>query len=179
MRNKSIIRIALASIAILLIPFLAMQVTSGVSWNFFDFVFMGFFLFTTGLTYELVAKKSKNITYRVAVAAAILAVFLLVWINGAVGIIGSENNSANLLYFGVIFILVIGSAIANLQAAKMAKALFITAIAQALVPMIALIIFNPQSVSWGANGVLGVFIVNTFFVLLFVLSALLFLKASK
>ena len=43
-----------------------------------------------------------NKTYRRAFFVGFLGVFLLFWVNGAVGIIGSEDNPANLLYGGVV-----------------------------------------------------------------------------
>jgi len=36
-------------------------------------------------------------------------VAIIVWINGAVGITGSENNPANLLYGGVLVVGIIGA----------------------------------------------------------------------
>ena len=56
----------------------------------------------------------------------------------------------------------------------------LTAIAQALVPVIALIIWKPQVTSVEAFlGMLGVFGVNGFFVALFVGSAMLFRHAAR
>ena len=92
--------------------------------------------------------------------------------NGAVGIIGNEGNSANLMYFGVLVIGLIGASIAGLKSRGMARTLFTMALAQALVPVITLIIW-PQ-VSWGAAGVSGVFVLNAFFVMLFIISGSLF-----
>ncbi len=116
--------------------------------------------------------------YRVAVGVALAAAFLLVWVNGAVGIIGNEGNPANLMYFGVLAVGVIGALIARLEPHGMARALFATAFAQMLVPVIALIIWQPQVTSWGAAGVVGVFILNAFFATLWLGSALLFRRAS-
>jgi hypothetical protein len=59
----------------------------------------------------------------------------------------------------------------------MARALYAMAFAQFLVPVIALIIWPPPVISW-APGVVQVFVLNLFFALLFVLSALLFRRAS-
>jgi hypothetical protein len=59
-----------------------------VNWDLFDFAFMGTLLFGAGLTYELVARKMSTGAYRVAVGVAVVTAVLLVWINGAVGIIG-------------------------------------------------------------------------------------------
>ena len=99
--------------------------------------------------------------------------------NGAVGIIGNEANPANLMYFGVLAVGVIGALVARIQPNGMARALFAMALAQALVPVIALIIWPPQVISWGAAGVFGVFVLNAFFVMLFVVSALLFRRAVR
>jgi hypothetical protein len=92
-----------------------------------------------------------------------------------VGIIGSENNPVNLLYFWVLFIGIIGATIARLRPRGMAWAMFATALALACVPVIAMISGKPQFNSLQeAPGVLGVLTLNAFFALLFVVSALLF-----
>jgi len=173
---KAAIRLAIATGIILLLPLIAMQYTDEVVWDLADFVVAGVLLFGTGLAYELMARKGGTVAYRAAVGIALATVFLLVWVNGAVGIIGSENNDANLMYFGVISIGIIGAIIARLQPLGMARALFVTALAQALVPVIALTIWQPTS--WGAAGVFGVFVLNAFFVMLLVGSALLFKRAA-
>ena len=170
--RKNIIRIALVTACILLVPLVAMQFTEEVNWDLFDFAFMGTLLFGTGLAYELVARKAGAIAYRAAVGVALAAALLLVWVNGAVGIIG--NGPVNLMYFGVLAVLVIGAAVARLEPQGMARALFATALAQALVPVIALVIWKPDF----SPGVLQVFGLNAFFVILFVGSALLFRRAS-
>jgi len=73
---------------ILLVPLVAMQFTDEVGWDVADFAVFGALLFGTGLTYELVARKMGRIRYRAAIGVALGAAFLLVWVNGAVGIIG-------------------------------------------------------------------------------------------
>lgn len=164
--------------ALLLIPLVAMQFTEEVNWDLFDFAVMGAMLFGAGLAYELVARKGGATAYRVAVGLALVGVFLLVWINGAVGIIGNEGNPANLMYFGVLVVGLIGAVIVRLQPRGMAKALLAMALAQLLVPVIALMIWQPQVTSWGAAGVAGVFVLNAFFAMLFAVSALLFRHAA-
>jgi hypothetical protein len=79
--NKSIIRIALLTAFLLLIPLAAMQFSAEVTWNLFDFVVAGTLLFGSGLAYELIARKGGNTTYRSAVGVAVAAALLLVWIN--------------------------------------------------------------------------------------------------
>ena len=109
MKIKNILLIALAVGFILLLVWLAMQITDEVAWNMADFVIAGALLFGTGLAYELVARKVDSIAYRAAVGVALAAALLLVWMNLAVGIIGSEDNPANLMYIGVLAVLIIGS----------------------------------------------------------------------
>ena len=86
-------------VALLLVPFVAMQFTSEVQWDAIDFVFMGGLIGGIGFAFELLARRG-GYAFRIAAGLALLAVFLLVWLNGAVGIIGSENNDANLMYAG-------------------------------------------------------------------------------
>lgn len=113
--------------------------------------------------------------YRMAVVVALGAVLLLGWVSGAVGIIGSENQPANLLYFGVVAIGLIGVLLARFRSRGMSLAMFVMAFAQILVPVLALIIW-PQ-VSWGGVGMAGVFALNAFFAALLVGSAVLFRRA--
>jgi hypothetical protein len=100
---------------------------------------------------------------------------ILIWINGAVGLIGSEDNPANLMYGGVLAVGVIGAVIARLKPSGMARALFATALAQFLVPVVAVIIWRSDF----SPGVVPVFGLNFVFVLLFAGSALLFQHAGQ
>jgi hypothetical protein len=176
MQNKNIIRIALVTAFILLVPLVAMRFTDEVNWTWSDFVVTGTLLFGSGLTYELIARKAGNAPYRAAVGVALAAALLLVWINLAVGIIGSENNPVNLLYFCVLGVGIVGAVIARLRPRGMARAMFATACAQASVPVIALVIGKSQVRS--RQGPPGVLALNALFVLLFVVSALLFRRAG-
>ncbi len=179
-QNNRIIGIVLAAAFLLLLPLLAMQITNEVVWDLADFAVAGAFLVGTGLTYELIARKAGNIAYRAAVGVALAAALLIVWINVAVGIIGNEENPANLMYIGVLAVGITGAIIARLRPHGMARTLFATALAQALVPVIALIVGKPQLTSVEVFlGVLGVLGVNAFFVMLFVGSAWLFRRAAR
>ncbi len=177
-RRRNRWRIAAWAVAtlILLLPLIAMQFTDEVAWDLADFAVAGALLFGTGLTYELVARKMGSIAYRVAVGVALAAALLLVWVNLAVGLIGSEDELANLMYVGVLAVGIIGAIIARFQPHGMARALFATAIAQMLVAVIALIAGMHQYPGSSVSEILNV---NGFFVALFVLSALLFRRAAQ
>jgi len=64
---------------LLLIPLVAMRFTTEVNWTLLDFSVAGFLLLSTGLSCELVMRKVKNLKYRIALCAAILATLVLVW----------------------------------------------------------------------------------------------------
>lgn len=80
-----------------------------------------------------------NNAYRAAVGVALAAAFVLVWMNLAVGVIGSEDNPANLMHGGVLAAAIVGVVIARFRPRGMARALLATALAKALVAVIALI----------------------------------------
>ncbi len=171
---------AAAVTLILMVPLVAMQFTDEVAWDETDFIVAGVLLFCTGLAYELVARKGGTIAFRAAVGLALVAALILVWMNLAVGLIGSEDNPANLLYGGVLVVGIFGAIIAGFRPHGLSRGLFATSIAQASVPVIALIIWRPSVTSVEEFlGMLGVFGVNTFFVVLFVGSALLFRRAAR
>jgi len=160
---------------ILLLPLVAMQVTDEVAWDAADFAFAGALIVGTGMTYEVAAKMTGNTAYRAAVAVALAAAFLLVWVNGAVGIIGTEDNPANLMYGGVLAAGLIGAGIARFRPDGMARALVATALAQILVVAIAVI----AGMGYPASPPLEILGVNALFVALWLMSAWLFRKAAR
>ena len=169
---------AISIFAILMIPFVAMQFTSQVNWSISDFIIMGIILFSIGLTYELIARKSEKTVYHAAFGVALAGVFLLLWVNGAVGIIGSEDNPANLLYGAVLIAGILGSFMSRFKPKGMMFTLYVMALIQFLVPVFGLIIGSAND-SWGEAGVIGVFVLNAFFTMIFIISAMLFQRASE
>jgi hypothetical protein len=156
---------------LLLLPLLAMQFfpASGVNWTLSDFVVMGAMLSIACGAYELVAWLSGNTAYRAAAGVAILAGFLTVWVNLAVGMIGDEGNPYNLLFAGVLAIGLFGALFARLEARGMVRAMYATALAQALVAAVALV------AGWDPRGALF----STFFATPWLVSAALFAKAAR
>lgn len=175
-RRGSRMRIAAwaAAALLLLLPLVAMQFTDEVVWDVTDFAFAGALLVGTGVTFELAARKTGDSAYRAAVGVALAAAFILIWVNGAVGVIGSEDNPANLMYFGVLAVGIIGALLARFQPLGMARALFATALAQTSVAVIAVIAGLGQP--W--SGPLELSALNGFFVALFLGSAWLFRRAA-
>ena len=72
-------------------------------------------------------------TYLKAAALALGAALLMVVANGAVGIIGSEENPVNRLFSAVVLVGVIGSLLVGFRARRMAWVMYATAAALLLV----------------------------------------------
>ncbi len=157
-----------AAVLILLVPLIAMQFTDEVMWDLADFIFMGILLAGVGIVLELTARKTGNSAYKTGVALALAAAFITIWVNGAVGIIGNEDNDANLMYYGVLLVGVIGALIARFEAAGMVRAMVATAVAQGLVFVIALV------AGWGFTGP-----ITLFFLAFWLGAARLFQKAAS
>lgn len=114
--------------------------------------------------------------YVLAVGVALAAAAMLVWIMGAVGVLGVEGDPADRMYLGVFAVGIGGTVIARFRARGMAHAMFATALAQGLVAVIALIGGLHLSPVSSVYEVVGV---NAIFVVLFAGSALLFLRAAQ
>ncbi len=159
---------------LLLLPLIAMQFTDEVNWTPGDFLVAGALLLGVGITYELVARTTRNTAYRTAAGVALAAVLILVWVNGAVGMIGSEDNLANQMYFGVLAVGVVGTLVARFQPRGMARALIAMALAQGLVTLIA--VSAGLGEPW--NSPLQLVLLNGFFIVLYIVAAQLFLRAA-
>lgn len=122
---------------LLLAPLLAMGITDEVDWSLFDFAFMAVLIGLVGLGLELALTRGGNGYYRAAAVVALLATFFLVWLNGAVSLIGGEEEDAGVLYALVPLVGLLGAVAARFRPAGMAWALLGMALAQALVPVAA------------------------------------------
>lgn len=111
---------------------------------------------------------------RVAYGAVLGTAMLLIWVIGAVGLIGVEGDPFDLLYGGVIGVAAIGALVVRFRPAGMELALYWAAVAQCLVVVVALILGKQHHpVSSTPEIVLS----NGFFVALWVASARLFRRA--
>ena len=168
---QSIPAVALGTVLLLIVPLVAMQFSDEVDWSIIDFIIAGALLFGTGTLFVLVMRAPENIIYKCAMVLTIGTTFLLIWANLAVGLIGSGPNPGNLMYIGVLAVLIVGIYLSRFKAAGLERAMFATALALALVAAIALLagMHNyPQS------SVIEIIGVNLFFITPYVLSGLLF-----
>ena len=119
--------------ALLMLPLVAMQFTGEVNWTAGDFIVAGVILGSAGLGTEFLVRQSSSNAYRIGVVLAVLAIFVTIWSNLAVGMIGEGANTYNLLFFGVVLLALIGMIVALFRPAGMALAMLATAIAHAAV----------------------------------------------
>jgi hypothetical protein len=147
-----------------------------MNWDLLDFLAFGVMV-TVALTIVVLAgRRTRSGAYRAAAAIAALGAFLLVWVNGAVGIIGNEENDANMMFFGVLGVAAVGAVIARFRASGMARALYATAAAQVLVAAVAIVM---QAGATGANWPNGLVIITVFFAATWIVSGALFGKAAR
>jgi hypothetical protein len=76
-------------LVLLCIPIIAMQFTSEVHWNLFDFLVMGILLVLTVSVIVLVLRKFKKTSQRIMICGILLGIFFLIWGELAVGIFNS------------------------------------------------------------------------------------------
>ncbi|RZA34069.1 MAG: hypothetical protein EOP92_17630 [Lysobacteraceae bacterium] len=153
---------------LLLLPLVAMQFTREVNWTGSDFVVMGALLGIVGIAFEIAVRVARSHAYVFGAGVAVAAAFLMTWINLAVGIVGNENNPANLMFFAVIMVAVVGCLVSWLRPLGMARAMEAAAAAQAVVAAITLAIGEGQ-----------IFVFTAVFVALWLASAQLFRMAAR
>ena len=90
-QNNVFIWIALATGTILLIPLLAMQFTTEVSWDETDFIVMGSLLFGMASLFVLVARRAPR-KCPVIIGGMFIAAFLYIWAELAVGVFANLGS---------------------------------------------------------------------------------------
>lgn len=160
---------------LLVAPAIAMRFTDEVRWTISDFVFAGIVLIGAGGIAELTVRASGAWSYRFGAGLAVLASALLLWFNGAVGIIGSEDHPANMLYLGVIIAAFVGAVASRFRAAGLARAMASAAVLQVAIGVVA--VWR----GWGEgseNWPRPVIVLSIVFGLLWLASAALFNRAA-
>ncbi len=161
--------------ALLLLPLVAMQFTDEVKWTGSDFVVFGAMLAAACGAYEFAARMSGSTAYRAGAGIAVVAGFLLVWVDLAVGIIQDTAHPANLMFAGVLVVGIVGALAARFRAAGMKRALHATAGAQALAGAAGLIFFRSE----GMPQAVALTVLTVVLAALWLVSAWLFGKAAR
>ena len=157
------------------LPAAAMHLAvDGVHWTAGDFVVMGVLLGLTAGAIDLATARAGQLAHRMAGVAVAVGLFLLVWINLAVGMIGDEGHPANWLFAGVIAVIVGGAIVTRLRPAGMAATMLAAAVLQAAIGGAALVL------RWGSEGrgwPLDVIGTTGLFTLIWLMCAVLFRRS--
>jgi hypothetical protein len=97
-----------SAVALILTPLVAMQFTTQVDWDETDFIVATVIFGIVGGLIECAVRLSANWYFRFGAMFAVLAGFMVIWANLAVGMIGNENNPVNLWFVAVLFIAIAG-----------------------------------------------------------------------
>ncbi|HTU12596.1 MAG TPA: hypothetical protein VMG08_17025 [Allosphingosinicella sp.] len=123
------------------------------------------------------SQKSGTTSYRLGLAVALLAGLFQVWMNLAVGIVGSEDNPVNQGFFMVVATAGACAFTARLRAEAMVRAMLATAGVQALLGLA--IATAPATVIADAKGPLGVAVLSGGFTALWLLAAFFFHRSAR
>ncbi len=166
---------AIVGLGLITIPLVAMQFSAQVVWSIFDFGLAWTLIFGAGFTFQLISKKTENFAYKIATGLAVFASLAILWVNGAVGIIGNESNPLNLLFGMVLLMVIFGSYIARLEPGRMSRVMLSTAVTHIIVT------FSGTMIHLGLNpgySISGVFRITMMFSVVWVLSALFYRRAG-
>jgi hypothetical protein len=161
---------------LLITPAIAMRFTAEVQWTTSDFLFAGIVLIGAGVIAELAVRSSGLWSYRIGAGLAVLASVLLLWSTGAVGIIGSEDHPANLLYLGVIVAAFVGGVVSRFRADGLSLSMISAAVIQIVIGIVAVLR------GWGVgseNWPRPVIVLSIIFALIWLASAALFRRAAR
>jgi hypothetical protein len=116
-----------------------------------------------------------NALYALAVGVALGAALMMVWLMGAVGILGVEGDPADRMYFGVLAVGVVGALVVRFRPLKMTYAMMGMVLALGVVAAAALAMgmhnapYSSMLEIVGINGMFGV---------MFAVSGLLFWRSG-
>ncbi len=125
------------AVALVLTPLVAMQFTNEVNWDETDFIFAAVIFGVVGGLIELAVRLSSNWYFRFGAIFAVLAGFMVVWSNLAVGMIGNEDNPTNLWFGAVLLIAVSGAVLSRFHKRVMATSMFAAGTTQAAIGLFA------------------------------------------
>lgn len=154
---------------LMLAPAVAARLSDEMRWDPGDFLLAGSMLLAGCGLFELAMRKSGSWAYRAGAMVAAGAAFLIFLAAGAVGIVGGEDEPANLLFLGVIALAAAGALAARFRPRGLARAMAAAAAAQGAAGVAGFVLLPD---------VRGFLVATALFTPLWLLSAWLFHKAT-
>lgn len=87
--------VILGTVGVLLVPLIAMQFTSEVNWDLFDFLVAGALLLGTGSLFVLLSQKFRGAQSRIILGCMLLLLLIVIWADLAVGIFNIPGFSGS------------------------------------------------------------------------------------
>jgi hypothetical protein len=119
---KTVLRVALGALALLMAPLVASRVVEGWNWPAGAFVRVYFLFFATGMAYALIARRVQAWAYKAGVGVALAAGFALGW--STMVQTADSGHPERLWYLSVLVVGFIGACVARLKARGLALTLF-------------------------------------------------------
>lgn len=141
--NRSIWPYVAGPPLMLLIPLVAMRFTPSVAWSAGDFVVAGGLLYAVAFGLRAVFAPSGGWPSRVAGVLMVGTLFMVVWANLAVGIIGEPANFANSPYHVLVLVAFAGSLLSRFKAQRMQWVVAFTACAHTLMAFVSVGLVEP------------------------------------
>lgn len=132
--SKTTLRVALVGLGLLMVPLIASRVVEGWNWPPRAFMLVYLLFFGTGMAYSLIARRKVSWAYKAGVGVALVTGLVLGWFN-MIHVADSENP-ANLVYYSVLAVGLVGAWLAHLEARGMARTLFTMAALLALIAVV-------------------------------------------
>ena len=128
---KTMLRVALGALAVWMAPVVAAQFVEDWHWGVGGFVRVYVLFFLTGMAIALIARRMDAWSYKLGVGVALVAGFALGWSNMVH--VADSGNPANLWYYSVLVVGLVGACLARLKAPGLARTLFVMAATLALI----------------------------------------------
>lgn len=166
-RNRWRIAAWMLALGLWLLPLVAQQFSTEMNWSVGDFVAWAIMLALAAGLFDLATRASGHGAFRLGAAVAIGTGFFITWSNLAVGIIGSEDNPLNQIFFAVLAVAVFGALFVHFDAARLVRVMQATAAAQFLTAIVALVVDGAY-----------IFVITAVFVAAWLFAAELFRRAA-
>ncbi len=119
------------------LPVIASLLSSEMAWSLADFALFGSMIFGVCALYEMAMIVSSSRAYRLGFALTLFGMFVLVFANLAVGIVGSEDNPANLAFFAIPLVGIVGALWSRLSSPGLSRTLYVMAALQVAASLLA------------------------------------------
>jgi len=132
--SKTVLRVALVALGLLMVPLVASRVTPGWNWPPRAFVLVYVLFFGTGMAYALIARKMGAWTYKAGVGVALVTGFALGW--STMVQTADSGHPERLWFLSVLAVGFIGACLARLKAPGLAWTLFAMAATLAVIALL-------------------------------------------